>query len=67
MMPTGGQSIAGEYTPGVLGTSGPVKISLSNQKASLYPLAINVTRDPGYSDIAYNQDLNSGTPLGMGV
>ncbi|KAF8304370.1 aryl-alcohol oxidase-like protein [Clavulina sp. PMI_390] len=64
--PTGGQSIVGDYTPGLAGTSGPIKISLPNHLADTYPKLMNIPNDPGYSSIKYNQDINSGSPLGLG-
>ncbi|KAF8318213.1 alcohol oxidase [Clavulina sp. PMI_390] len=65
-LPTGGEDISGDYTPGIIGASGPIKISLPNYMPKAYPITINVTKDPGYSSVKFNHDLNSGKPLGLG-
>ena len=64
--PTGGQSIVGDYTPGLAGTSGPIKINLLNYNASFYPKIMETPYQTGFSSIKYNQDINSGSPLGLG-
>lgn len=64
--PTSGANIAGDYKPGVLGTEGPIKISLANYNMSYNGLLVEITRDKNYPDIRYNQDINDGTPLGLG-
>lgn len=56
----------GDYTPGVLGTNGPIKLALPNKNITYFGKGINVTRDPLYPDVKYNQDVNSGHPLGLG-
>ena len=66
MQPTGGWDTAGDFTPGVLGTSGPIGLTLSNSPVSYYPKSIAVTQDPNFPDIKFNQDVNDGTPLGLG-
>jgi hypothetical protein len=66
VQPTGGWNTTGDFTPGVLGTSGPVQLTLPNSPVSYYPKSIAVTQDPNFPDIKFNQDVNDGTPLGLG-
>ena len=64
MKPTDGHSTTGEYTPSLHGTSGPIALSLTNVVTSLYTKAIKLTTEG--LGVSYNQDINSGTPLGLG-
>lgn len=67
LQPTGGQSVVGDYVTGTLGTSGPILISLPNHNTSYYTKVVDIARDKTLSGITYNQDVNDGTPLGLGT
>lgn len=66
VQPTGGQSVVGDYTPGTLGSSGPILLSLPNHNTTYYTKVTDIARDKSVSGTTYNADINSGTPLGLG-
>lgn len=65
MPPTDGRNITGQYTPDVHGYDGPIKLSLTNTNVTFYNKCIQAAKQLA-SIFPYNQDLNSGSPLGLG-
>ncbi|KAF8311886.1 aryl-alcohol oxidase-like protein [Clavulina sp. PMI_390] len=63
--PVDGDDITGDFTPGVLGTAGPIKVTLDNFNQSVGPKFAAVGRGHYVSGMPYNQDYNSGNPLGI--
>lgn len=61
--PPDGHDTTGEINPAIHGTSGPVKISVQDT-TPLDPRIFNTTTQ--LAEFPFNQDMNSGNPLGIG-
>ncbi|KAF8315652.1 aryl-alcohol oxidase-like protein [Clavulina sp. PMI_390] len=65
VQPMSGDDITGDYDPGNLGTEGPIKITLQNYNGSWNSVIMDTVRG-NTSEYKFNQDINSGYPLGIG-
>ncbi|OCH88556.1 aryl-alcohol oxidase-like protein [Obba rivulosa] len=63
--PTDHHNTTGEVNPSVHGTSGPIQISLPGFPSEIDERIINTTQELP-SQFPYNEDMNSGVPLGVG-
>ncbi|KAG6855735.1 hypothetical protein H0H87_011405 [Tephrocybe sp. NHM501043] len=63
--PTDNHNITGQFTPSIHGFNGLAGVSLSNFPTPIDSMVINATKQLG-SEFAFNQDYNSGKPLGVG-
>ncbi|KAI0357960.1 alcohol oxidase [Trametes cingulata] len=63
--PTDGHNTSGEIDPSVHGTSGPLNISLSGAPLPSDP-RIQATTAQLSDEFPFNEDMNSGKPLGIG-
>ncbi|CCM06052.1 uncharacterized protein FIBRA_08299 [Fibroporia radiculosa] len=63
--PSDHHDTAGEVNPALHGTSGPVQISLGGYPTSIDRRVLDTTREL-HLEFPYNDDMNSGYPLGVG-
>ncbi|KAI9435478.1 aryl-alcohol-oxidase from pleurotus Eryingii [Lactarius indigo] len=61
--PPDGHNTTGEVDPSIHGSNGPIKISVQDRTA-LNPRVFNTTTQ--LAEFPFNEDMNSGTPLGIG-
>ena len=62
--PTDDHNTTGQINPAVHGYGGPVQISLSGAPEPTDPMFFTATQE--FPDVfPYNDDMNSGTPLGL--
>lgn len=64
--PVSGDNIVGDYKPGVLGTKGPIKLTLDNFNSSVDSRIIDVARANSVPELPFNEDVNDGLPIGLG-
>ncbi|KAI0632234.1 aryl-alcohol-oxidase from pleurotus Eryingii [Trametes polyzona] len=62
--PTDGHDTSGELNPRIHGTSGAINISTHNYPFPIDPYMIGASKELG-GPVAYNEDYNSGDPLGL--
>ncbi|KAG5636888.1 hypothetical protein H0H81_006507 [Sphagnurus paluster] len=63
--PADHHNTTGQFDPSVHGFNGLVGVSLAGYPTEIDPLVITATQQLG-GEYAYNQDINSGMPLGIG-
>ncbi|CCM06044.1 uncharacterized protein FIBRA_08290 [Fibroporia radiculosa] len=63
--PSDHHNTAGEIIPALHGSSGPVQISLAGYPTYIDGRVINTTQEL-HSEFPYNEDMNSGFPIGVG-
>ncbi|KAG6853037.1 hypothetical protein C0991_007330 [Blastosporella zonata] len=63
--PTDNHNITGQFNPSVHGFNGLAGVSLPNFPTPIDPMVINATQQLG-GEFTFNQDYNSGKPLGVG-
>ncbi|KAJ7625892.1 hypothetical protein FB45DRAFT_1060499 [Roridomyces roridus] len=64
--PSDNHNTAGQYTPSVHGTSGPIQVSLAGYTWSEFQGHVLQTTKELPNEFPFNQDPNSGKPLGIG-
>ncbi|KAJ7112070.1 alcohol oxidase [Mycena crocata] len=63
--PADNHDTTGQFTPSVHGTNGPIGVSLSGYSWPEFEKKIIETTQQLPNDFPYNQDVNSGNPLGI--
>ena len=63
--PPDGHDTTGEINPAIHGFNGPVEISVQNIAVPISSRIFNTTAE--LPEFPFNEDMNSGDPLGMGV